>query len=151
MLFKVTDGSDIDYLNLDSHTSSAPPSYLPVVDPGLKSTSKFSNKFLYQMQAHHPDHSTHTEVGVMNNFERVQNVNTGNNQGMFNLDNLMFRIFNCISTGVIIQQVINEGVCDKYNMLLTSMIFCSIVVDLAVQINLQTIEDNQLGIYIDHF
>ena len=62
------------------------------------------------MQAHHPDHSTNTEVGVMNNFERVQNVNTGINQGMFNLDNLMFKIFTCISTGIINQQVFNQGV-----------------------------------------
>ena len=62
------------------------------------------------MQAHHADHTTNTEVGVMNNFGSVQNVNTGNNQGMFNLDNLMFKTFNCISTGVIIQQVINGGV-----------------------------------------
>ena len=62
------------------------------------------------MQAHYADHSTSTEVGFMNNFERVQNVNTGNNQGMFNLYNLIFKIFTCISTGVIIQQVINEGV-----------------------------------------
>ena len=62
------------------------------------------------MQAHHADPSTKTEVGVMNNFERVQNVNTGNNQGIFNLDNLMFKFFTCISTGVIIQQVINQGV-----------------------------------------
>ena len=62
------------------------------------------------MQAHHADHSTNTEVGVMNKFERVQNVNTGNNQGMFNLDNLLFENFPCMSTGVIIQQVINQGV-----------------------------------------
>ena len=62
------------------------------------------------METHHPDHSTNTEVGVMNNFESVQNINTGNNQGMFNLDNLMFKTFNCISTGVINQQVINQGV-----------------------------------------
>ena len=45
----------------------------------------------YEMQAHHADHSTNTEDGVMNNFERVHNVNTGINQGMFNLDNLMFK------------------------------------------------------------
>ena len=64
----------------------------------------------YEMQAHHADNSTNIEVGVMNNFERVQNVNTGNNQGMLNLDNLMVKIFTCISTGVIIQQVINQGV-----------------------------------------
>ena len=64
----------------------------------------------YEMQAHHADHSTNTEDGVMNNFERVHNVNTGINQGMFNLDNLMFKNFTCISTGVIIQQVINQGV-----------------------------------------
>ena len=62
------------------------------------------------MQAHPADHSTNTEVGAMNHFERVQNVNTGNNQGMFNLDNLMFENFPCMSTGVIIQQVINQGV-----------------------------------------
>ena len=62
------------------------------------------------MQAHHADHTTNTEVGVMNNFERVQNVNTGNNQGKFNLDNLMFKIVTCISIGVIIQQVTNQGV-----------------------------------------
>ena len=35
----------------------------------------------YQMQAHNADHSTNTEIGVMNNFERAQNVNTGDNQG----------------------------------------------------------------------
>ena len=64
----------------------------------------------YEMQAHHADNSTNIEVGVMNNFERVQNVNTGNNQGMLNLDNLMVKIFTCISTGIIIQQVINQGV-----------------------------------------
>ena len=64
----------------------------------------------YEIQAHHADNSTNIEVGVMNNFERVQNVNTGNNQGMLNLDNLMVKIFTCISTGVIIQQVINQGV-----------------------------------------
>ena len=33
------------------------------------------------MQAHHPDHSTNTEAGVMNNFEGAQNVITGYNQG----------------------------------------------------------------------
>ena len=64
----------------------------------------------YEMQAHHADHTTNTEVGVMNNFERVQNVNTGINQGMFNLDNLMFKTFIYISTGVINQQVFNQGV-----------------------------------------
>ena len=62
------------------------------------------------MQPHHADLSSNTEVGVMNNFERVQNVNTGKNQGMFNLGNLMIKTFTCISTGVIIQQVINQGV-----------------------------------------
>ena len=62
------------------------------------------------MQAHHTDNLINTEVGVMNNFERVQNVNTGNNHGMFNLDNVMCKTFNHISTGVIIQQVINQGV-----------------------------------------
>ena len=62
------------------------------------------------MQAHHADNSTNTEVSVMNNFERVQNVNTGNNQGKFNLDDFIFKPFTCISPGVIIQQVINQGV-----------------------------------------
>ena len=62
------------------------------------------------MQAHHADNSTNTEVSVMNNFERVQNINTGNNQGVFNLDNLMCKTFTCILTGIIIQQVINQGV-----------------------------------------
>ena len=38
-------------------------------------------------------------------------------------------------------------VCNKYNMLLTSIMFCSIVVDLGIQITLQKIEDKQLGIY----
>ena len=38
-------------------------------------------------------------------------------------------------------------VCNKYNMLLTSIIFHLIVVDLGIQITLQTIEDKQLGIY----
>ena len=33
------------------------------------------------MQAHHADHSTNTEAGVMNNFEGAQNVITGYNQG----------------------------------------------------------------------
>jgi hypothetical protein len=60
------------------------------------------------MQAHYADHSTNTEVHTMNNFERVQNVNTGNNQG--NLDSLVFIILTFISIGVIIQQVINQGV-----------------------------------------
>ena len=64
----------------------------------------------YEMQAHHADHSTNTEDGVMNNFERVNNVNTGIDQGMFNLDNLMFKTLTCISTGVINQQVFNQGV-----------------------------------------
>ena len=55
--FKVTDGSDIDYLKSDSHTSTASPSYLPVADPGLKSTSKFSNKFLCISDASSPSRS----------------------------------------------------------------------------------------------
>ena len=61
------------------------------------------------MRAHHADNLTNTEIGIMNKFERVQNVNTGQNQGMFNLDDLMHKAFDCISTGVIIQQVINQG------------------------------------------
>ena len=42
-------------------------------------------------------------------------------------------------------------VCDKYNMLLSSMILCSIVMDLGIKINLQTIENNQLGLYPHQF
>ena len=70
------------------------------------------------MQAHHADDLTHTEIGVVNNFERVQNVNTGNNQGMFDLENVVFKNFTTF------QQVLSSNkslikVCDKYNMLLT--------------------------------
>ena len=65
---------------------------------------------LYQMQAHHADHSTYTEVGVTNSFERVQNVNTGYNQGRLIWTFSCIKILTCISTGVIVQQVINQGV-----------------------------------------
>ena len=72
------------------------------------------------MQAHHADNPTNTEIGAVNNFERVQNVNTGNNHGMFNLDNLMFKIFPTL------EQVLSSNkslikVCNKYNMVLTSI------------------------------
>ena len=62
------------------------------------------------MQAHHADHSTNTEVGVTNIFERVQNVNTGYNQGRLIWRTLCFKTFTYLSTGVVIQQVINQGV-----------------------------------------
>ena len=44
------------------------------------------------MQTHHPDHSTNTEVGVMNNFEGAQNVNTGYNQGRLIRTILCFKL-----------------------------------------------------------
>ena len=47
LLFKITDGPDIDHLKSDSWTLTAPPSNLPAADPGLKSTSKFYNKFFW--------------------------------------------------------------------------------------------------------
>ena len=98
------------------------------------------------MQAHHADHSTNTEVGVMNNFERVQNVNTGNTQGKF------IWTISSLNLPPAFQQVLSFNkslimVCDKHKMLLTSIIFHLIVVDLGIQITLQTIEDKQLGIY----
>ena len=37
------------------------------------------------MQAHNADYLTQTEVGVINNYKEIQNVNTGDNYGMFNL------------------------------------------------------------------
>ena len=99
------------------------------------------------MQAHHADHSTNMEVGVMNNFEKVQNVNTSNNQG------LCVCTISCLGCLPAFHQVLSFNnpllkVCNKHNMLLTSIIFYSIVADLGIQITLQTIEDKQLGIYI---
>ena len=72
------------------------------------------------MQAHHPDHSTNTEVGVMNNFERAQNVITGYNQGWLSWS------ISCFKHSPRFQQVlsINKSltkVCNKHNMLLTSL------------------------------
>ena len=46
LLFKVNDDANIGHLKSHSFTSTAPPSNLPVVDPGLKSASKFYNSFL---------------------------------------------------------------------------------------------------------
>ena len=74
----------------------------------------------YEMQAHHTDHSTNTEDGVMNNFERVQNVNTGINQGMFNLDNLTFKTLTCFQQVLSINKSLIK-VCNKHNMLLTTV------------------------------
>ena len=63
------------------------------------------------MQAHNADYLKSTEVGVINNYNKqVQNINTGNNYGMFNLGNLMFKIFSCISIGLLMQNVNNQGV-----------------------------------------
>ena len=72
------------------------------------------------MQAHYADHSANTEVGVMNNFERVQNVNTGYNQGR-----LIWTI-SCLQISPAFQQVLSFNkslmkVCNKHNMLLTSI------------------------------
>ena len=62
------------------------------------------------MQTHNADYLTKTEVGVINNYKELQNVNTGNNYGMFNLGCLMFKIFSCILIGVLIQNANNTGV-----------------------------------------
>jgi hypothetical protein len=62
------------------------------------------------MQAHTAEYLTKTEVGVINNYKEVQNVNTGDNYGMFNLGSLMFKSFICILTGFLIQNVNNQGV-----------------------------------------
>ena len=104
----------------------------------------------YWMEAHHADYSTNTEVGVMNNFERVQNVNAGYNQGR-----LIWTV-SCLQHSPAFQQVlsINKSlikVCNEHNVLLSSLIFCLIVVDLGIQTTLQTIEDKQLGGYICQF
>ena len=48
------------------------------------------------MQVHNADYLPKTEVGVINKYKEVQNVNTGDNYGMFNLGILMFKIFSCI-------------------------------------------------------
>ena len=62
------------------------------------------------MQAHNADYVTKMEAGVINNYNKeVQNVNTGNNYGMYNL-HLMFKIFSSISIGLLIQNVNNQGV-----------------------------------------
>ena len=63
------------------------------------------------MQADNADCLKNTEVGVINNYNKqVQNINTGNNYGMFNLGSLMFKIFSGISIGVLMQNVNNQGV-----------------------------------------
>jgi len=114
--------TDIDHLNSDSGTATAPPSNIPVADPGLKPSNKFFNNScgLYQKQAHHTDHMTNTEVGVMNNFEGAQNVITGCNQGR-----LIWTI-SCLKHSPAFQQVLSISkslikVCNKHKMLLTSI------------------------------
>ena len=72
------------------------------------------------MQAHHADHSTNNEVGVMNNFERVQNVNTGYNQGR------LIWTTSCVKLPPAFQQVLlcNKlliKVCNKHYILSTSI------------------------------
>ena len=63
------------------------------------------------MQAHHAGYLTITEVGVINNYnQEVQNVNTGDNYGVFNLGSLRFQIFSFILIGLLIQNVNNQGV-----------------------------------------
>lgn len=63
------------------------------------------------MQAHNADSLTKMEYGVINNYNKeVQNVNTGNNYGMYNLGSLMFKNFNCIFIGLLIQNVNKQGV-----------------------------------------
>ena len=82
----------------------------------------------------------------MNNFDRVQNVNTGYNQGR-----LIWPIL-CLKLSPAFQKVLSFNkslimVCDKNKMLLTSILPCLIVVDLGIKSSPQTIEDKQLGIY----
>ena len=62
------------------------------------------------MQVHNADYLPKTEVGVINKYKEVQNVNTGDNYGMFNLGSLMSKIFSCILIGLLIQNVNNKGV-----------------------------------------
>ena len=62
------------------------------------------------MQAHNADYMPKTEVGVINKYKEVQNVNTGDNYGIFNLGGLVFKIFSCILIGLLIQNVNNQGV-----------------------------------------
>ena len=62
------------------------------------------------MQVHNADYLPKAEVGVINKYKEVQNVNTGDNYGMFNLCSLMFKIFSCILIGLLIQNVNNKGV-----------------------------------------
>ena len=62
------------------------------------------------MQVYNADYLPKTEVGVVNKYKEVQNVNTGDNYGMFDLGSLMFRIFSCILIGLLIQNVNNKGV-----------------------------------------
>ena len=62
------------------------------------------------MQVHNADYLPKTEVDVINKYKEVQNVNTGDNYGMFDLGSLMFKIFSCILIGLLIQNVNNKGV-----------------------------------------
>ena len=43
------------------------------------------------MQTHNADYPTKNEGGIINNYKEVQNMNTGDNYGMFNLGRLMTR------------------------------------------------------------
>ena len=72
------------------------------------------------MQAQHPDHSTNTEVVVMNNFEGAQNVITGYNQGGLIYTNLCFEHSPGFQQVLLINKSLIK-VCNKHNMLLTSL------------------------------
>ena len=76
--FNITDGFGIEGS-----------SHLPIVNsPRLESSGRCYGYFYglnTYMQTHNADYLTKTEVGVINNYNReVQNVNAGNNYGMFN-------------------------------------------------------------------
>ena len=63
------------------------------------------------MKVHNADYPTKAEVGVINNYNKeVQNVNAGNNYGMFNLYSLIFKMFHSILIGLLFQIVNNQGV-----------------------------------------
>ena len=63
------------------------------------------------MQAHNADYATKAEVGVINNYNKeVQNVNAGNNYGIFNLYSFIFKMFHSILIGLLFQIINNQGV-----------------------------------------
>ena len=63
------------------------------------------------MQAQNADYPTKTEVGVINNYNKeVQNVNAGNNYGMFDSCSFIFKMFSSTLIGLLIQIVNNQGV-----------------------------------------